>query len=278
MTVLVTGATNGIGLETAKSLAGMGARVLVHGRSSERGRAALEEIRRVAPSAQVEFVKADLSSLASVRGLAQEVLKRAPKLNVLINNAGAINAQRTTTADGFETTFGVNHLAHFCLTLLLLERLKASAPARIINVSSIAHRRQHMRFDDLNFARRYSIGGAYGQSKLANILFTRALAKRLANTGVTANSLHPGVVRTGFGHNSSGWFRALISLISNFAISSTKGARTSIYLASSPEVEKVSGEYFDKCKRDTPSAEARDDAAAEKLWTMSLQMTGLPSA
>jgi retinol dehydrogenase 12 len=275
-TVLVTGATTGIGLETAKGLAGMGARVLVHGRSAARGEAALAEIKRASPNANIEFIQADLASLASVRGMAEDVLARAPKLDVLINNAGAINESRTTTADGHEMTFGVNHLAGFYLTLLLLDRLKASAPARIVNVSSTAHRNGRMHFDDLNLTKGYNIATAYGQSKLANILFTRALAKRLAGSGVTANALHPGVVRTGFGYNNSGWFRTLIGVIGAFAISAKDGAKTSIYVASAPELANVSGEYFDKCKPDTPSSAARDDAAAERLWTMSLQMTGSP--
>jgi retinol dehydrogenase 12 len=274
-TVLVTGATNGIGLETAKALAAQGAQVLLHGRSAERGKAALDEIKATVPAAKVEFIKAELSSLGAVRGLAEEVLRKTPKLDVLINNAGAVNAIRTVTADGFETTFGVNHLAPFYLTNLLLDRIKASAPARIVNVASEAHRGNRMHFDDLNLEKRFSLGAAYGQSKLANILFTRALAKRLAGTGVTANSLHPGVVRTGFGHNNKGWVILLLKVIGPLMITPAAGARTSVYLASAPEVESVSGEYFANCKKKKPTPQAQDDAAAEKLWTVSAEMTGL---
>jgi NAD(P)-dependent dehydrogenase (short-subunit alcohol dehydrogenase family) len=274
-TVLVTGATTGIGLETAKGLATLGARVLVHGRSAERGRRSLEEIRRAVPGAEVEFIEADLASLAAVRALAAEVLSRAPRLDVLVNNAGAANVARTVTADGFETTFGVNHLAPFLLTNLLLDRLKASAPARIVNVASRAHRGGSMNFDDLNGEKDYSFIQSYGQSKLANILFTRALAKRLAGAGVTANALHPGVVRSGFGLNNRGLVRIVIGFARVFFISSEEGAKTSIYLASSPEVEGVSGEYFDKCEIIRPTREAQDDAAGERLWRVSAQMVGI---
>jgi NAD(P)-dependent dehydrogenase (short-subunit alcohol dehydrogenase family) len=274
-TVLVTGATNGIGLETAKGLAAQGARLFVHGRSTERGQAALDEIKKAAPAAQIEFLKADLSSLASVRGLAEEVLRRAPKLDVLVNNAGGIFTTRTVTADGFETTFGVNHLAPFYLTNLLLDRIKASAPARIVTVSSVAHLGHRLDFDDLNMEKRWPPGGPYGQSKLANILFTRALAKRLVGTGVTANSLHPGAVRSGFGQDATGITKFALALMRGFFITPEAGARTSIYLASAPEVAGVSGEYFAVCKKKTPSAAAQDVAAAEKLWTVSAQMCGL---
>jgi NAD(P)-dependent dehydrogenase (short-subunit alcohol dehydrogenase family) len=274
-TVLVTGATNGIGLETAKGLAALGAHVLLHGRSAERGAAAIAEIKKSVPAAKVEFVKADLASLAGVRGLAEEVLRRAPKLDVLVNNAGGIFTTRTVTADGFETTLAVNHLAPFYLTHLLLDRIKASAPARIVTVASSAHQGQHIDFDDLNTEKRWPPGGPYGRSKLANILFARALAKRLAGTGVTSNSLHPGAVRTGFAKDATGIVKVAMALLRPFFISPEAGALTSIYLASSPEVEGVTGGYFARCQKTTPTAAAQDDAAAERLWDVSAKMVGL---
>jgi NAD(P)-dependent dehydrogenase (short-subunit alcohol dehydrogenase family) len=274
-TVLVTGATNGIGLETAKGLAALGAHVLVHGRSAERGAAALDEIKKAVPAAKVEFVKADLSSLAGVRGLAEEVLRRSPKLDVLVNNAGGIFTTRTITADGIETTLAVNHLAPFYLTNLLLDRIKASAPARIVTVASSAHRGKHIHFDDLNTEKNFPPGGPYGQSKLANILFARALAMRLAGTGVTSNSLHPGAVRTGFAKDATGITKVAMALLRPFFISPEAGARTSIYLASSPEVEGVSGKYFASRQKTAPSQAAQDDVAAEKLWAVSEKLVGL---
>ena len=276
-TVLVTGATNGIGLETAKTLAAMGAQVILHGRSTERGQAALNGIAKEVPGARIDFIKADFSSLASVKNLAEEVLDRFPKLDVMINNAGGANVKRTVTADGFEMTFGVNHLAPFYLTNLLLDRIKTSAPARIVNVASSAHRGGRINFDNLNMEKHFSSGAAYGQSKLANVLFTRSLAKRLAGTEVTANALHPGVVRTGFFENITGALKLFMPLFRSFMISAEEGAKTSIYLASSPEVKGVNGEYFARCQRVTPSARALDDAVAERLWAVSAQMTGVHS-
>lgn len=274
-TVLITGATNGIGLVAAQELAGKGARVILHGRSNERGNEALSAIRAAVKDAQVEFVRAELTSFAQVRALAQEVQKRTPKLDVLLNNAGAMNSSRTVTADGFETTFAVNHLAPFLLTNLLLDQIKASSPARIVTVASEAHRGQSMNFKDLNLERGFSALRAYGQSKLANILFTRALAKRLQGSGVTANCLHPGVVRTGFGRNNDGFVGAVFKVMGLFILSPEQGARTSIFLASDPAVEGVSGEYFSNCKKASSTRQARDDAAAERLWAMSADMTGL---
>jgi len=220
---------------------------------------------------------ADLASLDEIRGLAAAYKQKHQQLHVLVNNAGAYNAQRTTTKDGFETTFGVNHLAYFLLTELLLDVLKASAPARIINVSSTAHVGGHMNFDDLQGEKKYVGRAAYGQSKLANVLFTYELARRLEGTGVTANALHPGVVRTGFGKNNPGMmgqlFRLAQTVARPFFISPVQGAATSIYLASSPEVEGVTGKYFAKCKAVDSNAESYDTAVAQRLWQISEQLT-----
>jgi len=278
-TCIVTGASNGIGKETAGALAGMGARVVMVCRSAERGERALADIAPEASGAALELVVADLSSQADVRRAAGDLLARCPRIDVLVNNAGALNTSRTLTADGYETTFATNHLAYFLLTQLLLERLRASAPARVINVSSRAHAGARINFDDLHFERGYSPMTAYGQSKLANVLFTRELARRLDGSGVTANCLHPGVVRTGFGKGNPGAFGGIVSAVMNaagvFFLDAKRGADTSIYLASSPEVEGVTGAYFFKRNAITPSDRALDDEAARRLWEISEQLTGI---
>lgn len=272
---LITGASGGIGLESAKALARMGATVVLVGRDAGRTEAAVSAVRAAAPDAKVEWLKADLTSLQSVRELAAAFQARYPRLDVLLNNAGLIIDRREVTGDGLEATMATNHYAPFLLTHLLLDMLKASAPSRIINVSSEGHRLAKLDFGDLQSERRYDGIRVYGNSKLANILFTRALAKRLAGTGVTVNAVHPGAVRTGFGHNTKGLFRYLVKLGAPFFISAEKGARTSVYLASSPEVESVSGEYFIKCRPKKASSAARDDALAERLWQVSEQLTGV---
>lgn len=268
-TVVITGASNGIGKETAVALARMGARVVMVARDQARGEQALADVKQRSGSQAVELALADLASLQSVRALASELLARCPRIDVLINNAGAVNDTRIVTVDGYETTFAVNHLAHFLLTNLLLERLKASVPARIINVSSEAHRMAGMNFDDLMGEKSYATFTAYGQSKLANILFTVELASRLQGSGVTVNALHPGVVATGFGHNSKGIFRHLVKLGTFVMINSEKGARTSVYLATSDEGGQVTGKYFAKSKQKRPTAAAQDTAAAARLWELS---------
>jgi NAD(P)-dependent dehydrogenase (short-subunit alcohol dehydrogenase family) len=273
---LITGATSGIGLESARALARQGATVVLSGRDKGRGEAALAEVRRTVPDAKLDLMLADLTSLASVRQLAQDFQRKYSKLDVLLNNAGLILDQRKVTPDGFEATFGTNHLAHFLLTNLLLDLLKSSGAARVVNVSSEAHRVGSVAFlEDVQAERGYSGMKVYGNSKLANILFTRGLKRRLEGTKVTTNSLHPGVVRTGFGLNSVGIFKHLVKLAAPFMLSAEGGARTSVFLASSPEVEGVSGRYFIKSKVAKESRAAQDDAATEKLWQKSAELTGV---
>ncbi|HVR28365.1 MAG TPA: SDR family oxidoreductase [Thermoanaerobaculia bacterium] len=275
--VLVTGANTGIGKWTAIGLAERGAAVIAHARDPEKGRAAVEEIRGHSSGAEVALVLADLSSLAEVRRLAAEVLDRHPRLDVLVNNAGLISSRRVETVDGYELTFAVNHLAPFLLTNLLLDRLRAAAPARIVTVASRAHLRGRLDFDDLHCRKRYQPFDVYSRSKLANILFTRELARRLEGAGVTANCLHPGVVRTEFGSDGDlggvmglGWW-----MIQPFLLSARQGAATTLHLAASPEVEGTSGEYFDRRRVARTSSRARDPEAAARLWRMSAEMVGL---
>jgi NAD(P)-dependent dehydrogenase (short-subunit alcohol dehydrogenase family) len=277
-TILVTGGTSGIGYIAARSLAGMGASVAIVGHHAARARDAAARIQRETGATNVQALVADLSSLEQVRALAEQVQQRYPRLDVLLNNAGGVFIGRQTTVDGYERTFTINHLAPFLLTNLLLDRLKADAPARIITVSSMAHQGQRIHLDDLNQERRgYSAWRAYGESKLANILFTYALARRLAGSGVTANTLHPGFVATNFARNNGPLWQFFMTLARPFAISPQRGAQTSIYLASSPEVATVSGRYFVKCKPAHSSSASTDVDAEEGLWRLSEQMTGLAS-
>jgi retinol dehydrogenase-12 len=280
LTVLVTGATNGVGLETAKVLGRMGHSVLLHGRDARKGQAAVQAVRAFAGTGvNVRFMQADFASLAQVRQLAAEIARSVPRLDVLINNAGCASISRTVTQDGYETTFAVNHLAPFLLTHLLLDQIRACAPARIVNVASRAHRDKQLDFDDLMSTREYRVMRTYGRSKLANILFTQALARRLAGSGVTANCLHPGLIATGIGQTSTlarfGW-RMLVYLRGGICVQ--EGAKTSLYLATSSEVEGSSGGYYSKC-RPAPlqtSAEAVSEAAGERLWKVSEELVGLP--
>jgi NAD(P)-dependent dehydrogenase (short-subunit alcohol dehydrogenase family) len=272
---IITGATSGIGLIAAEQLAAEGARLVLVGRDLQRGEAALARIKARAPAAAVDVHYTDLSRLDGLRSLGER-LGGLPRIDVLINNAGAIFWRRQTTADGLESTFALNHLAYFVLTELLRERLVKSAPARIVNVASEAHRGASLDFGDLQYARTYRGWVAYSRSKLSNILFTRALARRLHGTGVTANCLHPGFVASRFGDNNSGWFRVAITMAKRlFAISPQHGAQTTVYLATAPEVATVSGAYFDKCAPATPSQAAQDDAAAERLWEESRRIGGI---
>lgn len=285
-TVVVTGGNSGIGFETAAALCEMGARVLVTARNADKGRAALGRIATRAESAGkgggAQLVVFDLADLASVRRGAEEILEQAPRLHVLVNNAGLVLSERAETADGLEATFAINHLGPFLLTNLLLDRIRASVPARIVNVASTAHgsARKGIPFDDLQSTRRYRTMRVYGQSKLANILFTLELARRLDGTGVTANSLHPGTVRTGYGGDgdAKGLLAFGIRMSAPFFLSPAQGARTSVYLASSPEVDGVSGKYFVKCKAVEPKRWARDHEAARRLWQVSEELVGLTPA
>jgi NAD(P)-dependent dehydrogenase (short-subunit alcohol dehydrogenase family) len=282
-TVVVTGGNSGIGFETAAALASMGARVLLTARNADKGRAAVAAIsQRLAGDGRVQLVVFDLADLASVRRGAAEILEQAPQLDVLVNNAGLVLTERIETVDGYEATFAINHLGPFLLTNLLLDRMTASAPSRIVNVASTAHNaaRKGMPFDDLQNTHRYRGMRVYGESKLANILFTLELSRRFADKGLTANSLHPGTVRTGYGGDGDarGFLAFGIKIASPFFLSPAKGARTSIYLASSPEVEGVSGEYFVKCKPRKPRRWAQDPEAARRLWEVSEELVGLTPA
>jgi NAD(P)-dependent dehydrogenase (short-subunit alcohol dehydrogenase family) len=271
---LVTGATNGIGLVTAGALAGRGGTVVLVGRDPTKAAAAVEQIKSQTGNQQVESLLADLSSRQQVRDLAQRFRERHKRLDVLVNNAGGIWMNRQETVDGHEMTVAVNHLAYFQLTLELLDLLKASGPSRVVNVSSRAHKRATLDFDDLMGSKSYGGWQAYCRSKLMNLLFTYELARRLAGTGVTANALHPGVVSTGFGLGN-GWRGFLLRLASRLlAVSPEKGARTVIYLATSPAVAAVSGGYFVKDAATESSPASRDEAAAKRLWQLSLELTG----
>jgi NAD(P)-dependent dehydrogenase (short-subunit alcohol dehydrogenase family) len=279
-TVVVTGANSGIGFETAASLAVMGARVVLTARNADKGRTAVAAIgARAGGEASVQLVVFDLGDLSSVRRGAAEILEHAPTLDVLVNNAGLVLSERVETVDGYEATFAINHLGPFLLTNLLLDRLRASGASRIVTVASTAHTsaRKGIPFDDLQSEGSYRGMRVYGESKLANILFTLELARRLAGTGVTANALHPGTVRTGYGADGDarGFLAFGIKIASPFFLSPAKGARTSVYLASSAAVEGVSGQYFVKCKPTQPRRWARDPEAAERLWRVSEQLTGL---
>ena len=262
-TVLVTGATNGIGKVAARTLASFGARVVIVGRSASKTADVAREI------GAASFIVADLSVLSEVRRAAREFLGREGQLDVLLNNAGAVVSKRQETPEGIEMTFALNHLNYFLLTQELLPLLTSTPAARVVSVASAAHTSGKMRWDDLEFRRGYSSWQAYSQSKLANILFTRELSRRLAGTGVTANSLHPGFVNTGFGHNNGGMMSRVIGLLKPFTVTEEKGAQTSIYLAASPEVAGVSGRYFADQKEVRPAPQALDDAAAARLWTVS---------
>jgi retinol dehydrogenase-14 len=271
---IVTGATRGIGRATAEGLAKLGATTILIARRTADGESVAREIAtkaRVAPA----VVTADLSSQASIRQAAAELAGRYPQVHVLINNAGVIPARREVTVDGLEMQFAVNHLAYFLLTNLLLPELRAGAPSRVINVSSGAHDRARLQFEDLQSEREYQPRAVYSRSKLANVLFTYELARRLKGTGVTANCLSPGVVATGMLADYMGVPRTGGASASSFGASPEQGAETSIYLAASPDVEGVTGKYFEKSRAIRSSQESYDEAAARRLWEVSERLTGL---
>jgi NAD(P)-dependent dehydrogenase (short-subunit alcohol dehydrogenase family) len=273
-TVLITGANQGIGKAAALVLAQKGARVVLVARNPDKGRAAVADIEAASGSREVELIVGDLSSLAQVRRVAAEFKAQHDRLHVLINNAGVVVPTRRTTVDGFEETFAINHLAHFVLTRELLGVLQASAPARIVNVSSEAHRHARMKWDDLQLAQcSYSQWRAYGQSKLANVLFTYELARRLDPKKVTANVLHPGIIASGFGQTYGGAIAFFVRLAHPFFATPAEGAKTSVYLASSPEVSGVSGRYFSKCQPQRSNAVSYCEASQKKLWALSDEMT-----
>ena len=275
-TVVVTGATSGIGKETAVALAAGGARVIMTARDAERGRRALEEVRARSDGGQAQVRALDLASLASVHAFADALLEEEQELHVLVNNAGLVLSQRHLTEDGFEATFATNHLGPFLLTSRLLPRLRESAPARIVVVASTAHHaaRRGLDFDDLQTAERYTSLKAYSRSKLANVLHAAELARRLDGTGVTANSLHPGAVASGFGRSGDtvGPEAVLMALARPFLLSPAQGAATSVHLAMAPDLAEVSGQYFVRSKPSRPSKAARDAEAAARLWEVSEQL------
>jgi NAD(P)-dependent dehydrogenase (short-subunit alcohol dehydrogenase family) len=274
-TVVITGATSGIGEVAACGLAEQGARIVLIARDRGRGERTLKRVELVAPGRNHVINYADLCRLAEMKRVAEEIAGSEARVDVLINNAGAIFGTRQVTGDALELTFATNHMAYFVVTSLLLERLKATPGARIVSTSSDAHRRAKLDFGDLQFEKGYSAGGMYGRTKLMNILFTRELSRRLAGTGVTANCLHPGFVATRFGDASGGLMSLALRVAKKFALTSEEGANTIVYLASSPEVEGVSGKYYHKCKQVLPTGEAQSDADARRLWDISAELSGV---
>ncbi len=274
-TILVTGATSGIGLEASVLLARKGASVVMVGRDAKKTEACVAQVKERAGSQAVRGLLCDFTRQAEIRKLAAEVLATCPQLHVLVNNAGTVYAERTLTPDGIESTFAVNHLGYFLLTNLLLERIVESAPARIVNVASQGHYRGTLNFDDLGFAKGgYGTMAAYARSKLGNVLFTNELARRLAGRGVTVNSLHPGAVATNIWSHGPRWAVPIIKYLLSWSfISAAKGGENLARLALAPELDGVTGKYFDQQSEKTASALALDEALAKKLWTASEELT-----
>jgi NAD(P)-dependent dehydrogenase (short-subunit alcohol dehydrogenase family) len=273
--VVITGATSGIGEVAARRLAGMGARIVLVARDKTRGEAALAGLRSGGAGNSHSIHYGDLSRISEMKRVAQEIAAAEPRIDVLINNAGAMFGSRQLTEDKLERTFAINHMAYFVLTQGLRERLLASAPARIVNTASAAHQGAKLDFDDLQAAHGFSPMRAYGRSKLCNILFTRELARRLSGKGVTANCLHPGFVATRFGDGSGGIVSGVVRVAKLFAISPQQGAQTIVYLASAPEVANVSGGYYYKCLPAQPTTEARNDEDAKRLWMESATIAAI---
>jgi NAD(P)-dependent dehydrogenase (short-subunit alcohol dehydrogenase family) len=274
-TVVVTGATSGIGAVAADRLAQKGARIVFIARDRERGQETLKHLQAIAGHDNHAVHYADLMKLSEQKRVAQAIADSEPRVDVLINNAGALFNTRAETEDGLEKTFALNHMSYFTVTNVLLDKLKATPGARIVSTSSDAHKGAKLDFSDLQSQKRFSGFGVYGKSKLCNILFTRELARRLAGTGVTANCLHPGFVGTRFGDQSGGILSGLIRIAKNFALTPEQGAQTIIYLASSPAVEGKSGGYYVKSALATPTKEAQNDADAKKLWDASAKIAGV---
>jgi NAD(P)-dependent dehydrogenase (short-subunit alcohol dehydrogenase family) len=274
-TVVITGATSGIGEVAACRLAQQGARIILIARDRSRAEQTLKRLEAIAPGRNHVVHYANLSRLAEMKRAAVVIAGSEARVDVLINNAGALFATREVTEDALEMTFATNHIAYFVVTNLLIERLKATPGARIVSTASDAHKRAKLDFDDLQSEKRYSGFGVYGRSKLMNILFTRELARRLAGSGVTANCLHPGFVATRFADTSGGLTSLVVRGAKRFALTPEEGAKTIIYLASSPEVDGLTGKYFHKCTQAMPAAEAQNDADAQRLWDISAQLSGV---
>jgi NAD(P)-dependent dehydrogenase (short-subunit alcohol dehydrogenase family) len=273
--IVITGATSGIGQIAAGELAGMGARLVLVARDRTRGESALAYLRDAGPRTKHTIHYADLSSIAEMKRAASEIAAAEPRIDVLINNAGALFGSRRQTPDGLEMTFATNHMSYFVLTLGLADRLRATPGARVVNTASDAHKGAKLDFDDLQTTKNYRGFAVYGRSKLCNILFTREIARRWRDTGVTVNCLHPGFVATRFGDHSGGTFSRVIRVAKWFAISPEKGARTIVYLASSTEIANTSGAYFYKCKPAEPTQEAQDDESAKRLWDESSRLAAI---
>lgn len=274
-TVVITGATSGIGAVTATTLARQGAKIVFIARDRARGEQMLQQLRAISPNAGHLLHRADLSLMSEAKRVAGAIAGSEQKIDLLVNNAGAVFSSRELTSEGLEKTFATNHMAYFVVTAVLLERLKATPGARIVSTASDAYKAARMHFDDLQSARRYGAFGIYGRSKLMNILFTRLLARRLAGTGVTANCHHPGFVATRFGDSGSGFMNFVLQTSKRFALTPEQGAQTMLYLASSPEVAKVTGTHFFKCKPAKLMRQARSDADAQRLWDVSAELSGV---
>ena len=272
---LITGVTSGIGQAAALALAQMGATVAIVGRSEERCQSTVAHIQRETNNFHVDYLLADLSAQAQIHQMAEEFKSRYQHLDVLVNNAAAIFFLHQVSADGIEMNFALNHLAYFLLTNLLLDTLKANAPARIVNVASNSHYGQHLDFDNLQLKRGYNPMRAYGRSKLCNLYFTYELARRLEGTGVTVNAMHPGFVHTNMGANNGWLVRLFLPLVHRNSLTPEQGASTAVYLSSSPDVEGVTGKFFVRKRERASDPVSHDEAAARRLWEVSEEMTGL---
>jgi NAD(P)-dependent dehydrogenase (short-subunit alcohol dehydrogenase family) len=274
-TVVITGATSGIGAVTATTLARQGAKIVFIARDRPRGEQMLQQLRAISPGAGHLLHCADLALMAEAKRVAATIADAEKRIDVLVNNAGAVFSRRELTAEGLEKTFATNHMAYFVVTAMLLQRLKATPGARIVSTASDAYKAARLNFDDLLSSRGYGAFGMYGRSKLMNVLFTRLLARRLAGTGVTANCHHPGFVATRFGDSGSGFMNLVLQTAKRFALTPEQGAQTMIYLASSPEVAQLTGSYFYKCRPAKLMRQARNDADAQRLWDISAQLSGV---